>query len=165
MATEHSFDIVCKLDKQEIVNAVQQTEREVLQRYDFKGSTAKVEFDQTKMALTLTAESDFRLKSFSEMLDARLAKRGIPLAAITRDPIEIASSGSARQVYQLQTGIPGDKAREIVKLIKNLKMKVQAAIQGEQIRVSGKALDDLQLIQQKLRDTNLGIHTQFVNYR
>jgi len=165
MAQDHSFDVVCKLDKQEIVNAVQQTEREVSQRYDFKGSTAKVEFDQQKMALTLTAESDFRLKSFSEMLDGRLAKRGIPLAALTRGQIDIASSGSARQVYQLQTGIPTDQAREIVKLIKNLKMKVQAAIQGEQIRVSGKALDDLQLIQQKIRDANLGIHTQFVNYR
>ncbi|MCK5240971.1 YajQ family cyclic di-GMP-binding protein [bacterium] len=165
MAKEHSFDVVCKLDKQEVVNAVQQTMSETSQRYDFKGATVNIEFDQNKMNLTLTAESEFRLKSLADILEMRMAKRQIPLAAITRDKIEVSSGGSARQVYQLQTGIPIEKAREIVKLVKNLKIKVQAAIQGDQVRISGKVLDDLQLIQQKIPEAELNIHVQFVNYR
>jgi cyclic-di-GMP-binding protein len=165
MAKEHSFDVVCKLDKQEVVNAVQQTMTETSQRYDFKGATVKVEFDQTKMNLTLTAESDFRLKSLADILETRLAKRQIPLAAITREKMEVASSGSARQIYQLQTGIPIEKAKILVKLVKDLKIKVQASIQSDQVRISGKDLDDLQLIQQKIKDADLDMHVQFLNYR
>lgn len=165
MASEHSFDVVCKLDKQEVVNAVQQTEKEVAQRYDFKGAKVSLDFDQKEMKLTLSAESDFRLKSLADVLDTRMAKRGIPLNAIERGKIEVASGGSARQEYKLQAGIPGEKAKEIVKLIKDLKIKVQASIQGDQVRISGKVLDDLQLVQQKLREADLGIHMQFVNYR
>jgi len=165
MAKEHSFDVVCKLNKQEIVNAVQQTLRETTQRYDFKGASVNIEFDQQKMTLTLTAESEFRLKSLADILETKLAKRQIPLAAINRGSIEISSSGSARQVYQLQTGIPTEKAREIVKLVKNLKLKVQATVQGDQVRISGKVLDDLQLVQQQIREADLKIHLQFVNYR
>jgi len=165
MSKEHSFDVVCKLDKQEIVNAVEQTYREIRQRYDFKNAVAEVAFDQNAMTLTLTADSDFRIRSLAEILDTRLAKRGVPLAAITRGTCEIAPSGSARQVYNLQQGIPADKAKEIVKLIKDLKIKVQAAIQADQVRISGKVLDDLQAVQQHLRAADLKIHLQFVNYR
>lgn len=165
MAQEHSFDIVCKLDKQEVVNAVQQTMRETSQRYDFKGAKVDIVFDQAKMILTLTAESDFRLKSLSDILDTRLAKRQIPLAAITRKDIEVASGGSARQEYLLQTGIPIEKAKEIVKIIKNLKNKVQAAIQSDQVRVSSKVLDDLQAVQKTLSEAELNVHLQYVNYR
>ncbi len=165
MSKEHSFDIVCKLDQPEIVNAVQQTEREVAQRYDFKGSQARVEFDQKQMILTLTAESDFRLKSLAEVLETRMAKRQIPLAAVIRGEIELSSGGSARQEYRLQNGIPIEKAREIIKIIKQLKLKVQAAIQSDQVRISSRVLDDLQLVQQKLREADLKIHVQFVNYR
>ncbi len=165
MSKEHSFDIVCKLDQQEIVNAIQQTEREISQRYDFKGSQARVVFDQKQMIMTLTAESDFRLKSLAEVLESRMAKRQIPLDAITRDQIEMSSNGSARQEYRLQTGIPVEKAREIVKIIKHLKLKVQAAIQSDQVRVSGRVLDDLQLAQQKIREADLKVHLQFMNYR
>ncbi|MCD4813234.1 YajQ family cyclic di-GMP-binding protein [bacterium] len=165
MAQEHSFDVVCKLDKQEVVNAVQQTMRETTQRYDFKGAKVDIEFDQSKMTLTLTAESEFRIKSLSDMLDTRMAKRQIPLAAITRETLEVASGGSARQLYRLQTGIPIEKAKEIVKLIKNMKNKVQAAIQSDQVRVSGKVLDELQAVQKMLNETELNIHVQFINYR
>ncbi|MEW6516691.1 MAG: YajQ family cyclic di-GMP-binding protein [candidate division FCPU426 bacterium] len=165
MAQEHSFDVVCKLDKQEVVNAVEQTQREVSQRYDFKNALAKVAFDQNAMTLTLTADSDFRIRSLADILDTRLAKRGVPLAAITREDCEVAPGGSARQVYKLQQGIPTDKAKEIVKLVKDLKIKVQAAIQSDQVRISGKVLDDLQAVQQHLRAANLKIHLQFVNYR
>lgn len=165
MAADHSFDVVCKLDKQEIVNAVQQTERETQQRYDFKGARVGLHFDPAAMTLTLTADSDFRLRSLADVLDTRLAKRGIPLAAVSRGPIETASSGHARQEYRLQTGIPAEAAREIVKRIKGMKRKLQAAIQGDQVRVSGRVLDDLQAVQGMLREADLKIHLQFVNYR
>lgn len=165
MAAEHSFDVVCRLDKQEIVNAVLQAEREAGQRYDFKGAKFSLTFDQAAMTINLTADSEFRLKNLADMLDGRLAKRQIPLAAVERGQIEVASGGSAKQVYKMQTGISTDKAREIVKLVKDLKLKVQAAIQGDQVRISGKVLDDLQLAQQKIRAADLKIHVQFVNYR
>ncbi len=165
MAQDHSFDIVCQLDKQEIINAIQQTEREVGQRYDFKGAQVKMDFDAKAMTLTLSAESDFRLKALVEVLDGRLSKRQIPLAAIKKDKIETSSSGHARQLVHLQSGIPGDKAKEIVKRIKDTKLKVQAAIQGDQVRVTGKVLDDLQTIQKMIKDANLDFHVQFTNYR
>lgn len=165
MADEHSFDIVCKLDKQEIVNAIQQTEREVQQRYDFKGAKTSLEFDPKEMKLTLGAESDFRLKSLAEILETRLAKRQIPIAALERGEIELSSGGNARQEYKMQSGIPSDKAKEIVKRIKESKLKVQASIQADQVRVTGKSLDDLQRVQQMVRDADLKIHFQFVNYR
>ncbi len=165
MASDHSFDVVCKLDKQEVDNAVQQTLRELGQRYDFKNAKYSLEFNPTDMKLTLTADSDFKLRSLAQTLEERLARRQIPLAAIERKAVEIASGGSARQEYLLQKGISSDKAREIAKLVKDLKLKVQAAIQGDQVRISGKVLDDLQLVQQKIREADLKIHTQFVNYR
>jgi cyclic-di-GMP-binding protein len=165
MASDHSFDVVCKLDKQEVDNAVQQTLRELGQRYDFKNAKYGVEFNPTDMKLVLTADSDFKLKSLAQTLEERLARRQIPLAAIERKPIELSSGGSARQEYLLQKGISADKAREIAKLVKDLKLKVQAAIQGDQVRISGKVLDDLQLVQQKIREADLKVHTQFVNYR
>jgi len=165
MASEHSFDVVCKLDKQEVVNAVQQTLRELGQRYDFKNAKYDIEFNQGEMKLALTADSDFRLKNVSDVLETKLAKRQIPLDAITRKPIEMSSGGSARQDYLLQTGIPSEKAKEIVKLVKDLKIKVQASVQSDQVRISGKDLDDLQLVQRKIREADLKVHTQFVNYR
>jgi len=165
MATEHSFDVVCKLDKQEVVNAVQQTLRELGQRYDFKNAKYDIEFNPQEMKLTLTGDSDFRVKNVSDALDTKLAKRGIPLDAMTRKPIDVASGGGARQEYQLQTGIPTEKAKEIVKLIKDLKLKVQASIQSDQVRIVGKDLDDLQTVQRKIREADLKVHTQFVNYR
>jgi uncharacterized protein YajQ (UPF0234 family) len=165
MASEHSFDVVCKLDKQEVTNSVQQTLQESGQRYDFKNAKYEIKFDQTAMTLTLSADSDFRLKSLGDILETRMAKRQIPLAAITREAVEMTSGGSARQVYKLQTGIPVEKAKEIIKLIKDSKLKVQASIQSDQVRISGKALDDLQLVQKLIHEADLKIHVQYVNYR
>lgn len=165
MATDHSFDVVCRLDKQEVDNAVQQTLRELGQRYDFKNAKYGIEFNAGEMKLVLTADSDFRLKNLSDVLDGKLAKRQIPLDAITRKSVEVSSGGGARQEYQLQTGIPAEQAKEIVKLVKDLKLKVQASIQSDQVRISGKVLDELQLVQRRIREAQFKFHTQFVNYR
>jgi uncharacterized protein YajQ (UPF0234 family) len=161
----HSFDIVCKIDLQELDNAIQQARREIQTRYDFKGSKTSIEFREKEHELVLVSESDFRLKAVLDILQSKMVKRGISLKAITLGKIEPAAGGMARQTISLQQGIPIEKAREIVKLIKNTKKKVQAAIQGEQVRVSGKSIDDLQDVIQLLKAEDLGIHMQFVNMR
>jgi uncharacterized protein YajQ (UPF0234 family) len=161
----HSFDIVCKIDLQELDNAIQQARREIQTRYDFKGSKTSIEFREKEHELVLTSETDFRLKAVLDILQSKMVKRGISLKAITLGKIEPAAGGMARQTISLQQGIPIEKAREIVKLIKNAKKKVQVAIQGEQVRVSGKSIDDLQGVIQLLKVEDLGIHMQFVNMR
>ena len=161
----HSFDIVCKIDLQELDNAIQQARREIQTRYDFKGSKTSIEFREKEHELVLVSESDFRLKAVLDILQSKMVKRGISLKAITLGKTEPAAGGMSRQTISLQQGIPVEKAREIVKLIKNTKKKVQAAIQGEQVRVSGKSIDDLQDVIQLLKAEDLGIHMQFVNMR
>ncbi len=161
----HSFDIVCKIDLQELDNAIQQARREIQTRYDFKGSQATIEFREKEHTVVLTAETDFRLKAVLDILQSKMVKRGVSLKAITLGKIEPAAGGTVRQPLSLQQGIPIEKAREIVKQIKNTKSKVQAAIQGEQVRVSGKSIDDLQAIIQILKAEDFGIHMQFVNMR
>ena len=161
----HSFDIVCKIDLQELDNAIQQARREIQTRYDFKGSKTSIEFREKEHELVLVSESDFRVKAVLDILQSKMVKRGISLKAMTLGKIEPAAGGMARQTISLQQGIPIEKAREIVKLIKNTKKKVQAAIQGEQVRVSGKSIDDLQGVIQLLKAEDLGIHMQFVNMR
>ena len=161
----HSFDIVCKIDLQELDNAIQQARREIQTRYDFKGSKTSIEFREKEHELVLVSETDFRVKAVLDILQSKMVKRGISLKAITLGKIEPAAGGMARQTISLQQGIPIEKAREIVKLIKNTKKKVQAAIQGEQVRVSGKSIDDLQGVIQLLKAEDLGIHMQFVNMR
>jgi uncharacterized protein YajQ (UPF0234 family) len=161
----HSFDIVCKIDLQELDNAIQQARREIQTRYDFKGSKTSIEFREKEHELVLTSETDFRLKAVLDILQSKMVKRGISLKAITLGKIEPAAGGMARQTISLQQGIPIEKAREIVKLIKNTKKKVQVAIQGEQVRVSGKSIDDLQGVIQLFKVEDLGIHMQFVNMR
>jgi len=161
----HSFDIVCKIDLQELDNAIQQARREIQTRYDFKGSKTTIEFQEKEHTVVLTTETDFRLKAVLDILQSKMVKRGISLKAITLGKIEPAAGGMVRQPLSLQQGIPIEKAREIVKHIKNTKSKVQAAIQGEQVRVSGKSIDDLQAIIQMLKAEDLSIHMQFVNMR
>ena len=166
MAQESSFDIVSKVDLQEVRNAVSQAMKEVQQRFDFKGSKAQITLNETEHTLELRAEDDTKLKALGELLRTRLAKRQLPMKAFDFAPGEVVGGGMRRQDVKMQNGITSDKAREIVKLIKNTKRKVQAAIQAEQIRVSGKAKDDLQAIMTMLRaDESLGIDMQFVNYR
>jgi cyclic-di-GMP-binding protein len=165
MAQEASFDIVCNIDLQEMDNAVNQTEKEVAQRFDFKGSKSNVALDKLKKTLTLESEDDFKLKNLNDILQSKIIKRGISLKALEYGKVDAAAGNTVRQVITLQAGIPQEKAKEIVKIIKDMKLKVNASIQGEQVRVTGKNRDDLQEIIQKIKGTDLGIDMQFTNYR
>jgi cyclic-di-GMP-binding protein len=163
MAAENSFDIACKIDMQEVTNALDQARREIETRYDLKGSKNELTLDKTD--ITVVAADDMKLKAVVDILQSRLHKRGVPLKALTYGTVEQASGGVLRQKISLQQGIPIEKAKEIVRLIKDTKLKVQAAIQADQVRVSGKNRDDLQKVIALLRDQDLGIALQFTNYR
>jgi len=159
-----SFDIVSKVDLQEVSNAIQQALKEVHTRYDLKDSKSDIQMDG-KEALVLTSADDFKLKAVNDVLQGKLVKRGVPLKALTYSAIEEAAGSTVRQRITMQQGIPIEKAREIVKLIKNSKKKVQASIQGDFVRVSGKDRDTLQEIIAMLRQSDFGIDMQFTNYR
>ena len=163
MAGENSFDIACKLDMQEVANAVNQTVKEIQQRYDLKGSNCEVILEKTE--ITLTVPDDMKLRAVTDILQSRLHRRGVPLKALSYGKAEPAAGGTLRQKVALQQGIPIEKAREIVKLVKETKLKVQAQIQEDQVRVTGKNRDDLQSIIAMLKEKDLGIALQFVNYR
>lgn len=163
MAAENSFDIVCKIDPQEVTNAVDQTRREIETRYDLKGTKNEVKLEKTE--ITLLSADDMKLKAVTDILQSKLHKRGIPLKGLTYGAIEQASGGLLRQKITLQQGIPTEKAKEIVRLIKDTKLKVQASIQEDKVRVAGKSRDDLQKIIALLRDRDFGIALQFDNYR
>ncbi len=160
---ENSFDIVCKVDMQEVTNALDQARREIQTRYDLKGTKNEVTLE--KNDVVLLAADDMKLKAVVDILQSRLHKRGIPLKALAYGKVEEASGGLLRQKITVQQGIPIEKARDIVRLIKDLKLKVQAAIQEDQVRVTGKNRDDLQKVIALLRDKDLGIALQFTNYR
>ena len=163
MAVENSFDIACKLDMQEVSNAVNQTTKEIQQRYDLKGTMCEVVLEKT--AITLTVADDMKLRAVTDILQSKLHRRGVPLKALSYGNVEPAAGGALRQRISLQQGIPIDKAREIVKLVKETKLKAQAQIQEDQVRVSGKNRDDLQAVIALLREKDLGIAIQFINYR
>jgi cyclic-di-GMP-binding protein len=165
MADEHTFDITCELDMQEVLNAVTQATKEIGQRFDFKGSKSSIELDKIKHIMTLVSDDEFKLKSVIDILQSKLIKRGVALKALTYSKIEQASGNTVRQVITLQQGIPQEKAKEIVKIIKDTKMKVQSEIQKDQVRVRAKKIDDLQDIMKLLKDKDLDIHLQFSNYR
>jgi len=159
-----SFDIVSEIDGQEIKNAVAQALKEIQTRYDLKDSKSDIQIGDKE--LTLTSVDDYKIKAVRDILESKLMKRGISIKALTYGEIDAALGGTVRQKVTLQSGIPIEKAREIVKLIKNTKLKVQAAIQGEQLRVTGKNRDDLQSVIALLRaDKSLDIDMQFTNYR
>jgi hypothetical protein len=162
-AADNSFDVVCKIDMQEVTNALDQARREIDTRYDLKGSRNEVVLEKTEIALT--AADDMKLKAVVDIVQSRLHRRGVPLKALTYGKVETGSGGVLRQKIGLQQGIPIDKAREIVRLVKDTKLKVQASIQEDQVRVSGKSRDDLQKIIALLRERDLGIALQFTNYR
>jgi len=163
MAQENSFDIVCKIDLQEVDNAIQQVMKEIRTRYDFKGSKSEVRRESHE--ILLLADDEYKRKSIVEMLSQRLAARKVSLKGLTFSKPEEAAGGALRQKITLQQGIPTEQAKEIVKLIKNTGRKVQAAIQGDLVRVRGKSKDDLQEIMQALRGSSLAIDMQFENYR
>jgi len=157
-----SFDTVSEVDHHELSNAIDQANREIGTRYDFKGSDAKIE--QVDNQLTLSAESDFQIKQMTPILKEKISKRGIDVSCLEfSDVVEM--NKRARQQVLVREGLDKDLARKIVKLIKDSKIKAQAAIQGDQVRVSGKKRDDLQQIMQLLREAKLGIPLQFNNFR
>jgi cyclic-di-GMP-binding protein len=163
MSKECSFDIASKVDLQEVDNAVNQTTREIGQRFDFKGSP--VSAAREEHAILLSAEDEFKLKQMLDILETKLVKRQVPLKALSRGNVESAGGGRVRQRLELQQGIPIEKAREIIKLIKGTKRKVQAQIQEDQVRVFGRDRDELQVVIQFLREQDLKINMQFINYR
>ncbi len=163
MAQQNSFDIVSQVDRAEINNALNQTMKEVRQRFDFKGSNAAVTLEENE--LILTAEDETRLRNMNDILQQKLVRRGVPLKALQYGKVEPAASSSVRQHVVIQEGIPTDKAKEIVKFIKDTKVKVQAAIQGDVVRVTGRDRDTLQDVIAKLKAKDFGINMQFTNYR
>ena len=165
MADEHSFDIVSKVDLQEVLNAVQQAMKEIEQRFDFKGSKSSIELNKDKHEITVISDDDLKLKSVLDILQTKLVKRGISLKALNYGKTEQAAGGTVKQIITLQQGIPVEKAKEIVKIIKDTKIKVQSEIQKDQVRVRGKKIDDLQVMMKLLKEKNLDIHIEFINYR
>jgi uncharacterized protein YajQ (UPF0234 family) len=166
MAQVNSFDITSNVDLQEVDNALNQARKEVAQRYDFKGSKASIEFDPKDSKLTLVADDDFKLNALWEIVQTRLVRRNVPVKNLTRGTAQPAANSTVRQEITLQQGIPSEKARDIVKFLKDSKMKkVQAAIQGDQLRVSSPSRDELQEVMRLLREQDFGVALQFGNYR
>ena len=163
MAQQNSFDIVSQVDRAEITNAIHQTVKEVRQRFDFKGSNANVALEQND--LVLSAEDETKLRNMNDIFQQKLVRRGVPLKALSYGTVEPAAGGTVRQRVQVQQGIPQEKAKDIVKFIKDSKAKVQASIQGDTVRVSGKDRDTLQQVIAGLKAKDFGINMQFTNYR
>ena len=161
---ENTFDIVSKIDLQEVSNAIQQALKEVHTRFDLKDSKSRIELEG-KEAIVVHSMDDYKLKAVNEVLQQKLVKRGVPLKGLTYGAIEPAAGGTAKQRIAMQQGIPIEKAREIVKTIKDSKKKVNASIQGDLVRVSGRDRDTLQEIIALLRQRDFGIDMQFANYR
>ncbi|MEK6656143.1 MAG: YajQ family cyclic di-GMP-binding protein [Nitrospirota bacterium] len=165
MAGQNSFDIVSKIDLQEVRNAVDQAMKEIKQRFDFKGSKSDITLDDKEKAMILLSDDENKLKSVIDILQTKIIKRGISLKALTYEKLEQALGGTVRQKIKLQDGIPQENAKEIVRIIKDAKLKVQAQIQGDQLRITGKNRDDLQTVIALLKEKDLGVDMQFVNYR
>jgi cyclic-di-GMP-binding protein len=161
---ENTFDIVSKVDLQEVTNAIQNALKEIHTRFDLKDSKSDIQLEG-KDAIILSSIDDYKLKAVNDILQGKLVKRGVPLKALTYGAIEPAAGSTARQKITMQQGIPTEKAKEIVKVIKDSKKRVQASIQGDSVRVSGKDRDTLQEIIALLRGRDFGIDMQFTNYR
>jgi cyclic-di-GMP-binding protein len=166
MATQCSFDITSNVDLQEVDNALNQARKEVAQRYDFKGTKASIEFDPKESKLVLIADDEFKLNALWEIIQTRLVRRNVPVRNLTRGDAQPAANTTVRQEVSLQQGIPSDTAKDIVKFMKDSKMrKVQATIQGDQLRVTSASKDDLQEAMRALREQDFGVALQFGNYR
>ena len=162
---ENTFDIVSKIDLAEVSNAIHQTTKEVEQRFDLKNTHSNIELNEKDNKIVLQSQDDFKLKAVVEILEQKLVKRKVPLKGLSFGPITPAAGSTVRQEITLQQGISTEKAREIVKTIKDSKKKVQASIQGDFVRVAGKDRDTLQDVIALLRGTDFGIDMQFTNYR
>src|SRR5579864_5055124 len=162
---DNTFDIVSKIDLAEVSNAIQQALKEVHQRYDLKDSKSDIQLNEKDNKIVLASQDDFKLKAVADVLEQKLVKRKVPLKGLTFGAIAPAAGSTVRQEISLQQGIPIEKAREIVKTIKDSKKKVQASIQGDLVRVSGRDRDVLQEVLALLRGQDFGIDVQFTNYR
>jgi uncharacterized protein YajQ (UPF0234 family) len=162
---DNSFDVVSKIDLAEVSNAVQQALKEIHQRYDLKDSKSNIELNEKDKKLVLASQDEYKLKAVTEILGQKLVKRQVPLKGLTYGDIIQAAGSTVKQEVSLQQGIPIEKSREIVKKIKDSKLKVQASIQGDFVRVSGKDRDTLQAAIKLLRESDFGIDMQFINYR
>jgi uncharacterized protein YajQ (UPF0234 family) len=165
MADTYSFDIVSDVDMQEVDNALNQARKEIVQRYDFKGSKTSIELKEKERQIVLVSDDDFKMKAVVDILQSKFVKRGIPLKALTYGSLEQASGGTVRQTITLQNGIDKENGKLIVKMIKDSKLKVQAQIMDDQVRVSGKSKDDLQSVMNLVRSADLSFAVQFKNYR
>jgi len=162
---DFSFDVVSKVDLQEVANAVQQASKEIATRFDFRGSASKIELMDKELEVVLISDDEHKLKSVIDILETKLVRRHVAVKALDYGKVEAAAGGTVRQVAKIQQGIPSEKAKEIVKAIKDRKLKVQAAIQADQVRVSGRSKDDLQTAMATVRDGDFGLPLQFTNYR
>jgi uncharacterized protein YajQ (UPF0234 family) len=166
MPATSSFDITSTIDFQEVDNALNQARKEVMQRYDFKGAKAEIELNPPEKKLTLTADSEFKMNALWEIVQTRLVRRGVAVKNFKGGESQPAAGGTVRRVIEIQQGIPIEAAREIVKFLKDQKLKkVQAAIQADQVRVSSPSKDELQQAMQQLRERDFGVALQFGNYR
>lgn len=165
MADEHTFDIVSKVDLQEVSNAVQQAVKEISQRFDFKGSKSSIDLSKEKAEITLVVDDDYKLKSLTEILKAKLVKRNVSLKTLNFGNVEKAAGDTLRQLVSLQQGLSPERAKDITKLIKETKLKVQTEIQKDQVRVRAKKIDDLQALIKMLKEKDFDFHIEFINYR
>lgn len=165
MASDNSFDIVSKVDLQELSNAIQQALKEIHTRYDLKDSKSNIVTEEKDTKIVLSSADDFKLKAVNDILQGKLVKRGISLKALDYGPVEPAAGATVRQKVTLQQGIAGEKAKDIVRAIKDSKLKVQAAIQGDTVRVTGKDRDTLQQVMALVRGKDFGIDVSFTNFR
>jgi uncharacterized protein YajQ (UPF0234 family) len=162
---DNSFDVVSKIEMPEVVNAIQQAQKEIIQRYDLKDSHSSIELNEKDHKIVLASKDEFKLKAVVDILESKLVKRKVPLKGLSFGEINPAAGSTVRQEITLQQGISTEKAREIVKTVKDSKLKVQASIQGDFVRVSGRDRDTLQNVIKLLRETDFGIDMQFINYR
>jgi uncharacterized protein YajQ (UPF0234 family) len=162
---DNSFDVVSKVEIPEVVNAIQQAQKEILTRYDLKDSKSTIELNEKDLKILLASGDDFKIKAVIDILQSKLVKRGVPIKNLEFGKVESAAGSSVRQEVKLVQGIPIEKAKDIVRAIKDSKKKAQAAIQGDLVRVSSKDLDTLQEIQKLLRSEDFGVELQFTNYR
>ena len=162
---DNSFDVVSKIDLAEVANAVQQATKELIQRYDLKDSKSSIELKEKDLKLILASQDEYKLKAVTEILQSKLVKRQVPLKGLVYGTVTAAAGSTVKQEVTLQQGIPVEKARDIVKAIKDSKLKVQSSIQGDFVRVSGKDRDTLQSAIKLLRDADFGIDMQFINFR
>lgn len=165
MADEFSFDVVSKVDLQEVENAINQANKEISTRFDFRGSVSRIEFDKKAPSITLFSDDEGKLKSVVDIVLNKFVKRSISLKALDYQALEPAEKGTVRQLVKIKQGIPSEKAKEIVRVIKDAKLKATPSIQGDQVRVTSRSKDELQTIISFLRGKDFGLDLQFMNYR